>query len=197
MRALSIHWQHCQAILAGKKKQEYRSWRLSLGDLLICSTASTDPTGSGRTIAIVKVASIDADNRPDSDGGYAWRLTDIRPVKLVGIKGAQGIYHVQDALIVPIDGAAIEVSATPPARPRPLAPVVELRPAKPRPELVYVEPMVAERLAEQARLASMTIEARRAELDQRIQEARARLAKLQNRGSRLFANARTIEEWTT
>ncbi|MBP8646146.1 MAG: ASCH domain-containing protein [Syntrophobacteraceae bacterium] len=124
MKALSVQQPFAFEILSGTKTIEVRSWdTLHRGDLLICS--STKPAFSreemneieeeygcrfryGQALCVVRIADVrpmrpgDEEeamvNEIDPDA-FSWLIEDVRPVVPFPVKGRQGFFEVEDALI--------------------------------------------------------------------------------------------------
>jgi len=101
MKALSLHSEYADAIAAGKKRIEYRSWKTAYrGDLLICASTygQTKHPGlyvTGRAVCVVTLADIQGE-----PGDYEWMLKRVRIVEPIPIKGKLHLYDVDDGLIV-------------------------------------------------------------------------------------------------
>jgi len=121
MRAISIDYDACLEILAGTKTKEYRTWKVKLGDILVCSTKSTTPSkASGLMICIVEVYAVKQDC-----GDLAWCLRNIRPVFQAKVSGKQGLWSVPDEHISLLGSSpALPIIAKPstlPAKPATIA----------------------------------------------------------------------------
>ncbi len=111
VRAVSIYYGHCIAILRGEKAIEYRSTNLSTGDLVICSCAKdttwqdygySAPKASdlGATIAIVHV---------DKSVNGDWYLSNVRELVRKPVKGAQSIWR--------LDASKVQLASAAPIKP--------------------------------------------------------------------------------
>jgi hypothetical protein len=97
MKTLSIHGNYILDILAGRKTQEFRSWKTNhRGPLLLASTVNTQarPTLPGYLLAVVDVVSIEG-----GPGDYAWNLENPRAITPVKNKGQLQLYERGDDLI--------------------------------------------------------------------------------------------------
>lgn len=107
MRALSVKQPYAELIAQGKKKIEYRRWRVGLrGDLLIVASASrqddvcADPRLDpeklvyGAAVCVVDLWDITGD-----EGEYEWHVRNPRRVEAEPIKGSASIYHVDESRI--------------------------------------------------------------------------------------------------
>lgn len=117
MRALSVHQPWAYAIAAGVKTIESRRRPTQIrGDILIVSTkrrAPADSTGDrylyGYALCIVELYDCQVLGPhdfiralvPPEPGLYGWQFRRIRPVHVFPVRGRQGWYHVDDALIRP------------------------------------------------------------------------------------------------
>lgn len=108
MRAISVYPRWAAAIASGQKSIEVRSWSTKhRGPLLIC--ASNKPAGdlpAGCAVCVVDLIDCREYRVPEDDGaaccegeGFAWVLSDPRPVEQVAIKGQCKLYHVDDHLV--------------------------------------------------------------------------------------------------
>ncbi len=110
MKAISVRQPWATLIATGKKKIEYRTWKVNYrGDLLIVASAGRydddcrdqhlDPAdlAYGTAICVVELWKITG-----SEGDYRWHVRDPRGVEAVPVKGFAAIYHVEDALIRPV-----------------------------------------------------------------------------------------------
>lgn len=98
MKAISIHPEPAMQILAGSKKEEYRSRRTHYrGDLLICSTAQKGK--KGKALCVVELWDCEEVEFEFEDGtvkdGFAWHLRNVRPVKQVEVTGKQGFWNFE------------------------------------------------------------------------------------------------------
>lgn len=96
MKAISIHPEPAMQILAGSKKEEYRSMRTHFrGDLLICSTATKGK--KGKSLCVVELFDCEEVEFEFEDGtvkdGFAWHIRNVRPVVQVEITGKQGFWN--------------------------------------------------------------------------------------------------------
>ena len=119
MKALSIKQPWANFIADGEKTIETRTWSTAYrGSLLIVSSKKPDlenfpemlVKGSGPYGCAVATARL-AECRPmrpeDAEGAgcdfytgaFAWVLEDIKRIKPFPVKGSQGLYEVDDALI--------------------------------------------------------------------------------------------------
>ena len=112
MKALSVVSPAGTRIAAGLKTIEVRRWRPDLDpaeDLLIVENGRylrepCDEDPDGRAVAIVKVARVRPFLPEDvaaavassfEEGGLAWELVDVRPVRSIhAVRAARGIYAV-------------------------------------------------------------------------------------------------------
>src|SRR5262245_2077992 len=107
MRALSVRQPWAELIARGKKKIEYRTWKVDFrGDLLIVASASRkddeceakglDPesVAYGAAVCVAELANVTG-----SEGDYRWHLRNPRRVAPVPLKGYAAIYNVDDAKI--------------------------------------------------------------------------------------------------
>lgn len=107
MRALSVRQPWAELLAAGKKKVEYRTWKVAFrGDLLIVASASRhddacedeglDPAALayGAAVCVVELWKVTG-----ADGDYAWHVRNPRRVEPVRVKGYASIYRVDDALV--------------------------------------------------------------------------------------------------
>ena len=111
MKAISVKQPWAAMIADGSKTIETRTWPTKYrGDLLIVSSARPVMEGlpAGKALCIVELADCRPMTRADEqaaqcrwyNGAFAWVLENIRPVSQVHIRGALGIYEVEDELIV-------------------------------------------------------------------------------------------------
>jgi len=125
MKALSVQQPFAFEILSGQKSIEVRTWdTLHRGDLLICSSGKPaysreemeeleDEYGCifryGTALCVVRVADVRPMNRGDEEralmdeidpDSYSWVLEEVRPVVPFPVKGRQGLFEVEDSLIV-------------------------------------------------------------------------------------------------
>ncbi|GCF92676.1 hypothetical protein NRIC_05670 [Enterococcus florum] len=96
IQPLSLRGDFLLAILAGKKKTEYRTrkWNLS-GDLLLAATRNTKEIPQGQEIlpgyamAVVSVVG----RHQETNGEWAYELSNIRAITPFPIRGYAGIYY--------------------------------------------------------------------------------------------------------
>jgi CheY-like chemotaxis protein len=126
MRALSIKQPWAELIALGKKKIEYRSWKVGFREplLVVASTARQDEEcrkhrldpGAlpyGKAVCVVDLVDITGD-----EGDYEWHLRNPRRVEPVPITGYAAVYNVDDAKIRFLDGSAPPApTASAPAEP--------------------------------------------------------------------------------
>lgn len=106
MRALSVKQPWAELIASGKKKVEYRTWKVDVrGDLLIvasttkndadCIDERFDPRALtyGAAMCVVDLVKV----TEGDDGLYEWHVRNPRRVQPVAIKGYAAIYNVPDA----------------------------------------------------------------------------------------------------
>lgn len=123
MRALSVRQPWAELIASGKKKIEYRTWKVDFReDLLIVASASRqdddcadvrldpDTLAYGAAVCVVDLWKVTGDI-----GEYSWHVRSPRRVEPVAVKGYAAIYNVDDALI----RLASAREAKSPARPAP------------------------------------------------------------------------------
>jgi hypothetical protein len=91
MKALSVHPEPAHAILAGKKTREYRKWATSYRGPLVIHSTKPD----GFLLCLVDLV----DCMPRRNGGFAWVLVNVRPLKRVKAKGQLGLWNVKDSLV--------------------------------------------------------------------------------------------------
>lgn len=126
MKALSVQQPFALEILGGHKTIEVRTWdTLHRGDLLICSSSKPafpkedmeeleEEYGCvflyGHALCVVRVADVRLAQRGDEEKAlmdeidpesYSWVLEDVHPVIPFPVKGKQGLFNVDDALIIP------------------------------------------------------------------------------------------------
>ena len=96
MRAISVRQPYASQIASGEKDEEYRSWRITPGPLLICASKRPviDDLPTGVALARVDVIRID-----ELSDGFAWVLARARRVAPFPVRGSAAIYHVDDALV--------------------------------------------------------------------------------------------------
>jgi hypothetical protein len=97
MKTLSIHGNYILDILAGRKTEEYRSWKTNhRGALLLASTVNTKekPTVPGHLLAVVDIVDVTG-----TDGDYAWQIENVRAITPVPNKGQLQLYERDDNLI--------------------------------------------------------------------------------------------------
>jgi hypothetical protein len=107
MRALSVKQPWASEIASGEKTEEYRTWAIKPGPLVIAASKSPRvgrlPTG----VALCVVDVVACDGEP---GDYTWELANVRPIAVpFAVRGSAAIYHVDDAKV----GAAAKA---PPAK---------------------------------------------------------------------------------
>lgn len=108
MRALSIRQPWAELIARGKKKIEYRTWKVDFrGDLLVVASATRndgdcvdegfDPNTLtyGKAVCVVDLVDV----TEGEDGLYEWHVRRPRRVAPVPIKGYAAIYNVPDSKI--------------------------------------------------------------------------------------------------
>ncbi len=124
MKALSVQQPFAFEIMIGFKTIEVRSWdTLHRGDLLICSTKKPafskdvmeeveDEYGCsflyGQAVCLVRLADVRPMRKGDEGrallgeidpDSYSWILEDARPVVPFPVKGQQGLFEVDEALV--------------------------------------------------------------------------------------------------
>jgi hypothetical protein len=124
MKAISVRQPFAFEIMSGQKTIEVRTWdSLHRGDLLICSPGK--PAFSveemeeleeeygctflyGQALCIVRIVDVRLMMQGDEDKAlvdeidpeaYCWVIEDVRPVIPFPVKGKQGLFEVDDALI--------------------------------------------------------------------------------------------------
>ena len=106
LKALSIHPYYAQAIAAGEKTIEVRTWKTDYrGDILICSTAKKlHGTIPGHALCVVRLVDVvplkrkhlQAAMLAPSDyepGLYAWILEDNRLIEPIPLKGKLSLWN--------------------------------------------------------------------------------------------------------
>lgn len=110
MKAISVRQLWASMIADGTKTIETRTWPTKYrGDLLIVSSARpvVDDLPAGKALCVVNLADCRPMTKADEqraqcrwyNGAWAWVLENIRPVSPVHLRGALGIYEVEDELI--------------------------------------------------------------------------------------------------
>lgn len=125
MRALSVKQPWAELIASGKKKIEYRTWKVELrGDLLLVASASRqddeceeeglDPKALvyGAAVCVVDLWKITGEA-----GDYEWHVRSPRRVEPVALRGYAAIYNVDDAKIV-LRASTTAASPTSKAKPK-------------------------------------------------------------------------------
>lgn len=106
MKALSIHPYYAQAIVAGQKSVEVRTWKTNYrGDILICSTAKkyhdTIPSHALGVVTLEDVVPLEKKHLKDAlllpqeyeKGLYAWILSYNRLIKPIPVKGKLSLWN--------------------------------------------------------------------------------------------------------
>lgn len=106
MKALSIHPIYAMLIVVGEKTIECRSWKTNYrGDILICSTAKKEKgTIPSHALGIVTLKDVVPfkkshfkaacmDYFDDFENLYAWKLTNLRLIKPIPIKGKLSLWE--------------------------------------------------------------------------------------------------------
>lgn len=105
MKALSLHPIYADAIAAGEKKEEYRTWQTPYrGDLLICASTYNDGPEfvRGHAICVAELYDIEAPKKGTRN--FSWRLRKIRLIEPFPVKGKLHLFDVSDALVKPFPG---------------------------------------------------------------------------------------------
>lgn len=165
MRALSVRQPWAELIASGKKKIEYRTWKVDFrGDLLIVASASRqdddcadvrldpDTLAYGAAVCLVDLWKVTGDI-----GEYSWHVRSPRRVEPVAVKGYAAIYNVDDALI----RTAPSRGAKSPAKPAPTRPKVPAGPklaGRPRVLVATPDARMAKRWVEALRNVGCRVE---------------------------------------
>lgn len=110
MRALSIRQPHAQAILAGMKLIEYRSWPTAHRGLLLIHAGKALDREALADYPALDVASLArgalvgavdlVEVEPDGTGGFAWSLASPRRLmQPIPYPGRLGLFVVDDSLV--------------------------------------------------------------------------------------------------
>jgi hypothetical protein len=89
MKAISIDSEYIEQIMFGEKTEEYRSWPTKYrGDILLCTTKEGYYPGFAAVVVNL------TDCVKCDDGGYAFKLENVRAIKPFEVKGQQRIYNI-------------------------------------------------------------------------------------------------------
>lgn len=96
LRALTVRQPYAGEILAGSKREEYRSWSTAYrGDLLITASANPRTQGPyGCTFCVVRLAAVEGLN-----DDWTWFLEDPRPVTQKPVLGKLKLWTVSAELV--------------------------------------------------------------------------------------------------
>ena len=110
MRAISVRQPFAERIASGKKRIEYRTWRVAPGPILVVASVARHAVADAREVEGlpmgVMVCVVDVVKVTGERGAYEWHLRDPRRVRPEPVRGWAAIYHVADGLIVQISGGA-------------------------------------------------------------------------------------------
>ena len=112
MKALSVRGDYIMDIIAGKKKNEYRTWKTNYsGPLLMCSTTKkVAGAAPGYAICVVNLKSIQYFPFEDL---YYWNIELADVIKPIHVKGQLKLFNVDDDLIKPISMKEFESEVRP------------------------------------------------------------------------------------
>jgi len=114
MKAISLKQPWADMILKGMKSIETRKWKTPhRGDILICSSKNVDDPQYkdrvlGHALCVVNLFEIKVMKHDHEEnaccklyfGAYAWFLKDLRRIKPFPMKGALGVFDIEDKEIV-------------------------------------------------------------------------------------------------
>jgi len=94
-RAIAVRLEIALEFALGLKDEEYRSFKIEPGELLLCS--SSTPKTKGFALALTNVVA--TESRSDDRGNYiAWKLDELRFVQPFEVKCGQRIFYVEHDL---------------------------------------------------------------------------------------------------
>jgi hypothetical protein len=102
IRGVSVQKPYVDAILSGEKTEEYRTWRIAPGPLVI-QVSRTGCAAGGVLAALVDVTGCEGD-----EGDWAWQLANVRPLVRVPFKGQAKVFRVPRTLVQLASGAPLD-----------------------------------------------------------------------------------------